>query len=102
MIFLYPESLALKDKEARRINSIHNDLNKVYENAWRRPITTGLLLASNNPEFSDDSKGKSFRSFKDVQDIWDSTGGKPGDKGIGATQALVEIATHFSYSGLAV
>jgi hypothetical protein len=67
--------------------------NKVYENAWRRPITTGLLLASNNPKFSDDSEGKSFRSFKDVQDIWDSTGGKPGDKGINLPSALVEIAS---------
>ena len=62
---------------------------KIYENAWRRPLTTVELLMGVNPEFSNESQGV-FRSVKDVRDAWDATETKQGTKGIGLTQAYVD------------
>lgn len=80
------------EKTVRRpgVAPIIEGVAKVYENAWRRPLTTAELLIGTNPKFSDESQG-TFRSIKDVRDAWDATETKEGTKGVGLTQAYVDV-----------
>lgn len=64
----------------------------VYEEAYRRPITTAMLLAGNIDKYSDESQG-TFRSIKDIKDAYYDTKNIPEEniKGIGLTQAFAEV-----------
>jgi hypothetical protein len=64
----------------------------VYEEGYRRPLTTALLLGTNIPKYSDESQG-TFRSLKDLQDAYQDTANVPEEdiKGIGLTQTIAEV-----------
>lgn len=63
-----------------------------YEEAYRRPLTTALLLGTDIEKYSDQSQG-TFRSLEDIKQAYQDTKNIPEEdiKGIGLTQAVAEI-----------